>query len=346
MKANKIIYYVLLLVGSSFITGCTEQKKKVFTYNNSKEILHLKKIFSDSSNGFVANANVKLYDFDSVLVKTFNMAKCKLPAKIASKIKEEGGLLPPKIQEFFYTSGQEFPKKIFRLPGKGVEYVVHLVNVVIPANNGKPESYRYNDYALNYDGFILKDFFADKTTNLFYTLDCQGYFNAALAVHGSFSIFSNLKSEASSNLDQKSTVMIGYATIINPFAQAYFDNLPGAKKIPTAQRIFILSKLLSIENLADSDIITLTPALNCFFASKDSDSNFNGKIDIGAEIITPVVNASTSGGMSLSKNITFELFDTYYVKDNFYANRDRFTVMNLKSKISELQNSLNQSTNH
>jgi len=344
MRSNKIVYCILLLFSLSFIIGCNEEKRKVFTYNNSKEILHLKKIFADNPRGFVGEAEAEEYDFDAVLIKTFNMANCKLPNKIANKIKEDGGLLPPKVDEFFYKNNAEFPKKIYRLPGKGVEYIMHMVNVVIPSNNGIPESYRHTDYPLNFDGFILKDFIADKTTNLFYTLDSQGYFNAAIAVHGSFSIFSNLQADAKTNLDQKSTVMIGYATIINPFAQAYFNNFPGTAEIGTEKRLKILNKLLTIENLSDSDIITFMPAINCLFATKDSESNLNGKVDIGAEVSTPIVNGNTSSGLSLTKNIKFQVFDTYYVKDNFYKNRDRFTVKNLRSKILELQNSLNQHT--
>ena len=36
----------------------------------------------------------------------------------------------------------------------------------------------------------------------------------------------------------------------------------------------------------------------------------------------------------LSRNIKFQIFDTYYVKDDFYSGREKFTVKELKDKES------------
>jgi len=323
----------LLLIAFT-LTQCGTGETQEFSYDNSKELEKLSEIFETSTDlkGLVEEQRAIEYDFDTVLIRTFAMANCKLPKKIAKKIKGDGGLLPPKVKDFFYGSYSQFPKKVYRLPGtgKGIEYVLHIVDIQKESTNNQNPQYRHKNYALDFDGFVLSQFIAEKASNLFYTLDCQGYFNAALAVHGGLSIFSNIKSEAASNMDEKSTIMIGYAPVVNPFAQAFYNNLPGAKKLTNQERLRILRKLTSIPNLEDTDVITYMTAVNCLFATKNSESNLNGNVSLDVDIRTPVAGAGVSAGLELSRNIKFQVFDTYYVKDDFYSGREKFTVKDLK----------------
>jgi hypothetical protein len=344
----KNLNLICLMLITLILTQCSAPEANEFTYDNSKELEKLSIIIESSADlkGLVDDQSAIEYDFDTVLIRTFAMANCKLPNKIAKKIKDDGGLLPPKVRDFFYGSYSQFPKKVYRLPGtgKGIEYVLHLVDIQKASNTGQDPQFRYKNYALDFDGFVLSKFIAEKASNLFYTLDCQGYFNAAIAVHGGLSIFSNIKSEAASNLDEKLTIMIGYAPVVNPFAQAFYNNLPGAKKLVNQERLLILRKLTSIPNLDDSDFITYMTAVNCLFATKTSESNLNGNVNLDVDIKTPVAGAGVSAGLELSRNIKFQIFDTYYVKDDFYSGREKFTVKDLKDKITELENSIS-STN-
>ncbi len=350
MKNNAYKLKLMGIVLTVFaLTGCVTRETKEFTYDNSKELEKLSVILKSSNElkSFADEQRAIEYDFDTVLIRTFAMANCKLPSKIAKKIKDDGGLLPPKVKDFFYGSYSQFPKKIYRLPGngKGIEYVLHMVDIQKASDSNENSQFKYKNYPLDFEGFELSKFIAEKASNLFYTLDCQGYFNAALAVHGGLSIFSNIKSEAASNLDEKSTIMIGYAPVVNPFAQAFFNNLPGAKKLTNQERLLILRKLTSIPNLNDSDYITYITAVNCLFATKNSETNLNGNISLNIDIRTPVAGAGVSSGLELNRNIKFQIFDTYYVKDDFYSGREKFTVKELKDKIKELENPVQNVTN-
>jgi hypothetical protein len=342
MKATiKKLKLIGLVLTAFTLTQCGTTETSEFSYDNSEELERLNAIFESSTEikGLADNEPVIEYDFDTVLIRTFSMANCKLPGKIAKKIKDDGGLLPPKVKDFFYGNHSQFPQKVFRLPGtgKGIEYVLHIVDIQKNSNNDQNPQFRYKNYALDFDGFILSKFIAEKASNLFYTLDCQGYFNAALAVHGGLNILTNIKSDAVSNLDEKSTIMIGYAPVVSPFAQAFYNNLPGAKKLTNQERLTILKKLSSIPNLDDSDVITYLTAVNCLFATKNSESNLNGSVSLDVDIRTPVAGAGASAGLELSRNIKFQIFDTYYVKDDFYSGREKFTVKELKDKIAELE---------
>lgn len=338
---NKLKLISLLLTAFT-LTQCGTSETSEFTFDNSKELERLGVILGTSTDlkGLIEDQRALEYDLDTVLIRTFAMANCKLPKKIAKKIKDDGGLLPPKVKDFFYGSPSQFPKKVYRLPGngKGIEYVLHIVDIQKGNNNNQSPQFRYQNYPLDFDGFVLSQFIAEKASNLFYTLDCQGYFNAALAVHGGLSILSNIKSEAASNLDEKSTIMIGYAPVVSPFAQAFYNNLPGFKKLTNQERLLVLRKILSIPNLDNSDVITYLTAVNCLFATKNSESNLNGAISLDVDIKTPVASAGVSSGIELSRNIKFQIFDTYYVKDDFYSGREKFTVKELKDKITELDN--------
>lgn len=287
----------------------------------------------------------RLFKFDSVLYKTFNTSSCKLPDKISNKIKKDRGFLPPKVKEFFFQgddkNNTDFPKVVGKLQGKGIEYLLHNIDI-----KKKTNSFFSNDiydYPLSFEGFELTDFIAARANTFFYTIDCQGYFNAALAVHGGLSFLSNIQGEASSNMNETSTTMIGYATVVNPFAAAYFNDVPGVKKLDPTKRIQILNKIVSIEGIEDNDVINYITAYNCLFTTKDSKNNLNGRVNLNVELHTPPINASVGSGMELTRKIEFSFFETYFSQDTYFSGRNSFSVKQVKDLITKLEKEVTDS---
>lgn len=272
------------------------------------------------------------YNFELLVKALFHPDNfiCSIPDRIKQKLREKGGFIPSEINSFFRNKK---PQKANVLVGKGLEYLLHSVQVVGTDNRTKQEFYPIG--GSTFDNFEINKFLAPGD-NLLYSLDCQGYFNAAMAV--GFELGSRrIAADAESNMTRKASLFIGYGSIISPIAQAFYNDIPGIEMMNKERRLDILKRLLNITGIADDDIIKPKTAIWALFFSSQGESSFNGKGDITVSGSLIAFQASASAGGSLTRKSSFSQYQVYYTDDQVFTGRNGFTLSAVKQKIAQLE---------
>lgn len=278
---------------------------------------------TDTKNVVLKAEIIKLFDPET--------HPCPLPLKLKEeilKLKKAKKPWYPKYIDNYLNSLQKKTATYF--PSSSVHQLLHEIEF---KRGEKIISWTLSN-SPTYDNFVVDLFYLKGKGAFFYTLDCSGYFNAALNAEVNLPAIADLKAKAQSALESSHSSFVAGATLVNPIFAAYFNNL----NLDNPSRINILKPLVSVTGTLDSDTILIIPGFNAIWASNSGTSSFNGSGEFASNISYAIGSAKASAGGTLSRKSSYQFYNTYIVSFGLpYQQTEPITVGKVKALINLLE---------
>lgn len=308
---------------------------------------HLKNSFFDAKKSLfradevVQPRSTTLRQEMQLLFKHFD---CQLPLAVQERIRDTNpdGYIPPDLDARLFPIPSDLPKYSAI---KGQAVAAALASIQFPAADGKPVSSlrlkSSNSYAtLNPFGLV------DKSSDaVIYTMDCSGYltstFNLDVAVPAA-----SLKTFAKGQASGARSVSVAQATVVSPVMAALQPtSVPERLRLSERERLEMLFAAVVEIDLAkpssnDRLMFEVPREFRLLWASNKGRSSAQGEARVegggGAGFGVASVKATTDVGGSISRELTFESFDTYLLQDAALQPNISTTYGVLRSEVVDL----------
>ncbi len=283
---------------------------------------YIAKYDTDVKTIIIKNEMIKLFDPET--------HPCPLPLKLKeaiNKLKKDKKPWYPKYIDNYLISIQKKDAKYF--PSSSVSQLFHEIIF----KNGTTEKKWLVSKSPTYDNFVIDLYYLKGKGSFFYSLDCSGYFNAALNAAVSLPAIADLKAKAESALESSNSLFIAGATVVNPIFAAYFNNLNMDNKL----RISILKELVTVTGTSDDDIILIIPGFTALWTSNTGTSSFNGKGELASNASYAIGSGSASNSGTISRKSSYQNYNTYIVSFGLpFEQTEPITVGKVKALINKL----------
>lgn len=234
---------------------------------------------------------------------------CPLPAKLARKLKKSSAtpFLPAAIQ-----TGIKGVKDVEGVlyAGRSLAVVIHSANVkgatTTPVDiEGAPTMTDVNLLDLRLGGY----------NNVYYSVDCSGYFNASAEAKAGFTGV-NVKSSTAAKLSRSSSMVALYASLASPVAVAMApERFTGIRGLTPEQRMGLLVALHAATfDRQDTDRIEAPLSLQVVGTAVQTNQAMQGSLDAsasgGVSAGVGSVSGQASAGFTISNKILYSLFDS------------------------------------
>lgn len=279
----------------------------------------------------IGQKRVKLMDS---IGSIFDPAKCgcHLPDNVRQRIKSKKNFAPP----FITNQLAQFGDSADYVPLESVGSVINTVFV----KKGTKDPYPFPlNSAPGFENIDARSFLLDDRSSFFYTLDCSGYFTAAIEASAIVTV-SGISSHAKTASKIQSSMFVGGGILASPVYSAMYNGILGGK-MDTTQMLNILNTVVAIPALADADSVIVSSAFLVVWASNTGKSSFNGEADLsgrtGASFGVASFSASASAGGKVSRESTYKQYQTYVIDEERLTQRQRIKVADIKTRIQSLK---------
>lgn len=265
---------------------------------------------------------------------------CTLPSEVVKrfhKLKDKGKGWAPS---YVVRNIRELPDSALYLPRTSIAVLLHSFK--IKSTNGYIRTWvAYGSQTFNnldVDRFIIKKGY----NSFFYSLDCSGYFNAAIEGSGTVAI-ADIKASAKSALDQKKSMFIGGGVLISPIAAAFYGDALGVS-LDTLEMIQILKQIESTPDLSENDSLILPSTFEAIWMSLEGNSSFNGEAQFSVSstlgIGAAMLSSKGEAGAELSRKTSFTSYRTYYTDRKIIAELKPIAVKDVRLRRLILEKSI------
>lgn len=241
--------------------------------------------------------------------------RCSLPEKVAKRIRKTKNWAPEGLSEL---AGKIPVQKVVRTDQANVNVLLHTVT--FQDGNASPQKIVITGART----YLALDptVFIDTTRDQFlYTLDCSGYFNAAVSASGGVSAAS-IRSEARLALTNKQSAFTARASIFPPVTVALLPDLAPPAMVSALHPRDRLELLYGLHaalpaGASDSGKISSPMLIDVLWTSSQGSGSFqlDGNLSVGGggSIGVVSIEGGTQTGLGLSRTSKFQSFDTYMI---------------------------------
>jgi hypothetical protein len=353
MKSRILLFQAIILV---ILNSCKQQLafnedfilKSNGQKNNQEELSILDSELGHLSNIASIKANISLVshegqpfkvDLKKEVSKLFDPDNgfCSLPDEVTKALKHLKSKGKSWAPEYVVRFLKDLPDSAMYVPRTSVAALLHSYKI-------KDKQGLVKDWvafsAPTFSNFDIDQFILTKGYNsFFYSLDCSGYFNAAIAGAGAVAI-ADIKTSAKSAMDQKKSLFIGGGVLISPIAAAYYENELGLK-MDTLTMIKILRAVETTPDVNENDTILLLSNYETIWMSMDGNSSFNGEANFSGNVRAGIGVASFSANLETGTNLTrktsFTSYKTYYTSRSIIPELKPFSVKEVRIRRTSLE---------
>lgn len=251
---------------------------------------------------------------------------CPLPEKIKSKLNKDypDGYIPEDLDNLLFPEKENLPT--FRaIKDTSASVVLNTVSFAHSAG-AAPTAARLRGSA-SYVGTNPLALIDQGINSTVYTMDCSGYFSAALSLGVSgFGGLGDFKGSANQALKTSRAMLVAKATVSSPIVAAFFPNNASlGSKLSNRARLDILYSIANEVDMAYATAPLTLPIIaareyKLLWASNSGSSSMQGQATTSANVTAGlgVVNfqGSTSAAGTLARQLTFSSYNTYVLDES------------------------------
>ncbi len=275
----------------------------------------------------------------------FDCIEGKLKEKI-KKLQVKGkdgkvaeGFVPKDVLEMVNGDKESFLIEV------GANYLAHSFTYLDTKTNKESKLLVAGD-APSYEDFNLGDYMIKGRQDmpyLIYTMDCSGYFSAAVNASGGMS-GNDIKTSASLTRNSSSNLVVITCVMNSPLFSAYSASKPLQKedKATYLRRCKILKSVLKkLPSDNPNVVINLKENYYALLSSNSKSGSFNGSVNAnmnaGIGFGFGSASANADGNGKLSRTMEFDKFKTYILDNSIGSEFRPISLKDFKAKITELE---------